>query len=139
MTAFCHESNSKLAVKDTRKRYIPLESNPEVFTDLITNLGVQALKFQDVYSIDEPDLMAMVDRPVLALVLVFPVTDNDEEYKKKNWVEHYAGSGDGEPVVWYRQTIHNACGLYAILHGISNGQAREFIRALPFRLVGLPS
>lgn len=48
--------------------------------------------------------------------------------------EYDGGSGkeDGEeeeePVMWFRQSINNACGLYAILHAISNGEARNHIR-----------
>ena len=30
--------------------------------------------------------------------------------------------------MWFRQSINNACGLYAILHAISNGEARNHIR-----------
>lgn len=40
----------------------------------------------------------------------------------------YDGCGDGEDVVWWRQTIDNACGLYGLLHGICNGESREYIR-----------
>jgi len=30
-------------------------------------------------------------------------------------------------VVWFKQTIGNACGLIALLHAVCNGSAREFI------------
>lgn len=29
--------------------------------------------------------------------------------------------------MWYKQTINNACGLYGILHAISNGDSRDFV------------
>lgn len=63
--------------------------------------------------------------------------------KEEEMRDEYAGlreSGSGgeggegekgeeeEPVMWFRQTINNACGLYAILHAISNGEARKYIR-----------
>ncbi len=35
--------------------------------------------------------------------------------------------GNGEGIAWYKQTIHNACGFYAILHALSNGVARDMI------------
>jgi len=38
-------------------------------------------------------------------------------------------SGEGEPVVWYKQTIGNACGLIGLLHAVSNGAAKEHIKA----------
>lgn len=31
----------------------------------------------------------------------------------------------GQEVLWFKQTIHNACGLYAILHAVTNGEPRE--------------
>jgi ubiquitin carboxyl-terminal hydrolase L3 len=115
-----------------QKHYVPLESNPEIFTRLIHRLGVTGLGFQDVFSLDDPDILAMVPRPVLALILVFPTS---EAYEKQIAEEEsarlvYAGSGPGEDVIWFKQTIHNACGLYGILHAISNGRARHFISEL---------
>lgn len=118
--------------KTYRKSFIPLESNPEIFTHLIHKLGVSSqLEFQDVFSIDEPDLLAMLPRPVLALVLIFPSTETyhrqiDEAESKR---PEYTSNGGAEGVVWYKQTIYNACGLYAILHAISNDSARTFIGA----------
>lgn len=124
------ESASEPVQKTYRKCFIPLESNPDVFTKLIHKLGVsESLSFQDVYSIDDPELLAFIPRPAHALVLVCP-----EEYGKvfaedDAKVDSYSGSGENEDVVYFEQTIHNACGLYAILHGICNGDARKFIRS----------
>jgi len=113
-----------------RKHYIPLESNPELFTRLIHQLGVStSLAFQDVLSIDDHDLLAFIPRPVLALVLVFPTSDTYESQKAKEeaLVQAYHGSGKDENVIWFKQTINNACGLYGILHSVSNGDARHHI------------
>ncbi|THV01234.1 ubiquitin C-terminal hydrolase L3 [Dendrothele bispora CBS 962.96] len=114
-----------------RKYYIPLESNPEVFTELIHTLGLSPeLEFTDVLSLDDPDLINMMPRPVLALILAFPAIG--QHYRKSLEEQNrdmniYTGSGEDEDVIWYKQTIGNACGLYAILHSISNGPARDFI------------
>ncbi|KAF2119532.1 hypothetical protein BDV96DRAFT_567776 [Lophiotrema nucula] len=107
-----------------RKHFIPLESNPEVFTELVHKLGVsETVAFHDVFSLEDPDLLAIVPRPVYALVLVFPTT---EKYLK--WVaEADDGSAEKDAVVFFEQTINNACGLYALLHAISNGKARGLI------------
>jgi ubiquitin carboxyl-terminal hydrolase L3 len=40
----------------------------------------------------------------------------------------YAGKGEDEPVVWFNQTIGNACGLYALIHSVANGEARPFVK-----------
>jgi ubiquitin carboxyl-terminal hydrolase L3 len=113
-----------------RKYYMPLESNPIVFNRLIRRLGVPSLSFFDVFSVDDPDLLAFVPRPALALILVAPTSKAYEEQVKKEESKRvpYEGFGDGEDVVWFKQTIGNACGLYAILHAVSNGEARQYIR-----------
>ncbi len=113
------------------KHYIPLESNPTLFTKLIHELGVSpSLAFHDVLSIDDSEFLAFIPRPALALILVFPTSAKYEEYKAKEEASRmsYDGCGEDEQVMWYRQTINNACGLYGILHAISNGGSRHFIR-----------
>ena len=113
-----------------RKHYVPLESNPDVFTQLIHSLGVSScLAFQDVLAVDEPE---MLPRPALALILVFPTSDAYEiqKAKEESLCQDYEGSGEGEDTIWFKQTINNACGLYSILHAVSNGDVRNFIRKL---------
>lgn len=98
---------------------------------MIHTLGVSpALAFADVYSIDDPELLSFVPRPAYALLLVAPVS---EAYLANRKVEDegkepYTGKGEGEPVLWFRQTIKNACGMMGLLHAVSNGPAREFVR-----------
>ncbi|KAK7543243.1 hypothetical protein IWX49DRAFT_159252 [Phyllosticta citricarpa] len=112
------------------KSFIPLENNPEVMTSLVHKLGFsKQFAFHDVFSIDEPELLAFVPRPALALLLVFPVSQTYEEFRLKEDEPkpEYEGSGPQEPVIWYKQTIRNACGLMGLLHGVSNGQARSHV------------
>jgi ubiquitin carboxyl-terminal hydrolase L3 len=107
-----------------QKHFIPLESNPEIFTALIHKLGVsESLEFQDVLSLDDPDLLAFLPRPVHALILVFLTS---EQYEARV-TEEDSGLEEGQPhgdVLFFKQTINNACGLYAILHAVCNGEAR---------------
>ncbi|KAL1303566.1 hypothetical protein AAFC00_006935 [Neodothiora populina] len=113
-----------------KKKFIPLENNPEVMSSLLHKLGLsKQIAFHDVYSIDDPDLLAFVPRPAYALLLVFPVSDTYERFRirEDSAKPHYAGSGPDEEVIWYKQTIGNACGLIGLLHGVSNGPARSFI------------
>lgn len=114
-----------------RKHFIPLESNPTVFTELAHGLGLSPeLEFHDVFSLDEPDLLSLIPRPALALVLVFPTSPNYEADLQQldKQTPEYSKSGADEDVVWFKQTINNACGLYGILHAVTNGAARDFIR-----------
>ena len=113
-----------------RKHFIPLESNPDVFTQLIYGLGVSPdLTFKDVLTIDKTELHP---HPALALILLFPTSDASEKDKAKEEAlrEEYKGSGEEEDVMWFRQTINNACGLYGILHAVSNGEAKDSIGKL---------
>lgn len=110
--------------------FIPLEANPELMTSLLHKLGMStALQLHDVYSITEPELLAFIPRPALALLLVFPVSATYESSRLSEdaGVEEYSGMGNGEPVIWWKQTIRNACGLMGLLHAVANGPARGFI------------
>jgi ubiquitin carboxyl-terminal hydrolase L3 len=108
-------------VATPRKAFFPLESNPEVFNELLGLLGVSPrLQFEDVFSLDDPEFLP--HHPALALVLVFPADDVLRADALSDR-EEYSGSGADEPVVWFRQNIQNACGLYALLHGVCNGEA----------------
>ena len=127
-------SSESMSANRYRKHFIPLESNPDVFTQLIHELGVSAnLSFQDVLTLDEP---ALFPRPALALILIFPTSETYETQKSKEEAMYaeYTGRTDEENVVWFKQTINNACGLYAILHAVCNGDAKSFIRRLTLRL-----
>lgn len=97
-------------------------------THLVHQLGLPpTLGFSDVYSLDEPDLLAIVPRPSHALLLVFPVS---KTYVSSREAEdaplpEYTGFGPNEPVMWFKQTIRNACGLIGLLHSVSNGEPRK--------------
>ena len=99
-------------------------------SSLLHKLGLSdKLGFHDVYSINEPDLLAFVPRPAHALLLVYPVSETYEKFRMEedSGKPDYQGSGSDEEVIWYKQTIGNACGLIGLLHGVSNGPARSFV------------
>ena len=113
-----------------RTNFLVTENNPEVMSELLHRLGLsKSVSFHDVYSINDPDLLAFVPRPAYALLLVFPVSNTYEKFRQSEDQERteYSGSGPGEEVMWFKQTIRNACGLMGLLHGVSNGPVREFI------------
>ena len=97
-------------------------------SSLLHQLGLsRALSFADVFSIDDPDLLAFVPRPCHALLLVFPVSATYERFRHAEDAEKpaYDACGPQEEVLWFKQTIGNACGLIGLLHGAGNGKARE--------------
>lgn len=101
-------------------------------TRLAHELGLsETLQFHEVYSLTEPSLLEFLPRPAHALLLVFPVTATYEKFRTEEDASRpdYSGSGSEEPVLWFKQTIRNACGLIGLLHIITNGEAREKIVA----------
>jgi hypothetical protein len=136
------------------KAFLPLESNPEIFTSLAHNLGLSpTLEFTEVYDLDDD-----VSGEVLAYVLAFPTdegyderNDQDDEREIEDGSKEFGskerdvrggvkGESNGEGVLWLRQTIHNACGLYALLHATCNGEARKYISIYsPSSLLPFPS
>ncbi len=107
------------------------ENNPDVMNQLATKLGISSeLQFYDVYSLDEPELLAHIPRPALALLVIIPLTPAWDESRKAEDASKgpYTGSGPDEPVIWFKQTIGHACGSIGVLHSLINGPAADFIK-----------
>lgn len=116
------------ASQASRKAFVPLENNPTVMTSLLHNLGLsKTLQFHDVFSIDEPELLAFIPRPALALLLVFPVSEAYKNARNKEDSERDDIEASEKDIIWYKQTISNACGLMALLHAASNGYVRSLV------------
>lgn len=114
-----------------KKTFIPLENNPDVFTGLIHDLGVSPkLGFYDVYSLDEPSLLALVPRPVHALIFIAPahIYYRLHSEGKPKEITYDGTPGEEQPVLWWKQTIGHACGLMALIHCIANGSATEYVK-----------
>lgn len=98
--------------------------------DLAHSIGVtKELAFHDVYSLYDSDMLAMVPRPVFALLTTIPMTaawkqERDAEDADLEW---YKGAGAAEPAIWFRQTIIHGCGLIGLLHCVSNGAPSELV------------
>lgn len=112
------------------KHFIKLENNPEVMNHLARALGLKAsLAFYDIYSLTDPDLLAFIPRPAHALLVIIPPTSA--------WIERriaedkdksvYEGKGEEEPVIWFKQTIGDACGSIGLVHCLVNGEAANYI------------
>ncbi|KAI8815497.1 ubiquitin carboxyl-terminal hydrolase [Cladochytrium replicatum] len=113
-----------------RKKWRMLENNPDVMNRLAAKLGLSSdLQFYDVYSLDEPELLSHIPRPVLALLVTIPLTPAWDRNRKVEDSDKkaYTGSGPDEPVIWFKQTIGHACGSIGLLHSAINGPAVEFI------------
>jgi ubiquitin carboxyl-terminal hydrolase L3 len=99
------------------KHFIPLESDPAIFTSLMHELGVpKSFKFIDIWSLEANQLhniRSKTQNPIEGLILILP----DCPAYAEQTMEHSIPQGD---TIWLQQTINNACGLYAILHCVCN-------------------
>jgi ubiquitin carboxyl-terminal hydrolase L3 len=114
-----------------KKMFTVLENNPEVMNNLARVLGLDnSLSFYDIYSLTDPDLLAFIPRPVYALLVIIPLTPTwhaTREAEDKDKAE-YAGKGEDEPVIWFKQTIGNACGSIGLVHCLLNSEASKHIQ-----------
>lgn len=97
---------------------------------LAAKLGLSpALKFYDVYSLTDMELLKHIPRPVYALLVILPLTPTWEENRRArdSAKEPYRKYGPDEPVIWFKQTIGNACGSIGLLHCILNSPAHKYI------------
>lgn len=82
-----------------------------------------AFAFLILLGLDE-ELMAMIPQPVHALILLFPISEKYEAYIKEEQARiDQKGQIVSPNVVFYPQTISNACGTMGVLHSIANNWA----------------
>ncbi|KIJ67336.1 hypothetical protein HYDPIDRAFT_84231 [Hydnomerulius pinastri MD-312] len=101
-------------------RWIPLESNPEVWAYSAGLVKTQA-HFEDVYGLDD-DLLAMLPEGVKAVALLFPCSGAIAVKRKEEDAKIKAsGQEPIDPTVfWMKQTISNACGTMGLIHSLAN-------------------
>jgi ubiquitin carboxyl-terminal hydrolase L3 len=125
---FHHLSESSNMAK---KMFTVLENNPEVMNHLAQVLGLDdSLSFYDVYSLTDPELLAFIPRPVYALLVIIPFTPSWHETREAEDKDksEYEGKGEDESVLWFKQTIGNACGSIGLVHCLLNSEASKHIR-----------
>lgn len=103
------------------KRFEPIKSDPRILTKLMHRLGVQeSFWFDDVLDYKEES-----QQPALALIVIFPESENDE--LEKAAVEAKRAPIINDNIKFLRQTIDNSCGLVAVLHCVLNTVAAKSI------------
>lgn len=69
----------------------------------------------------DPELLAMIPQPVEAMIFLFPITDIYNKYKDEEEAHLVKHEQSISPdVIFFKQTIENACGMIALLHSVSN-------------------
>lgn len=106
-------------------QWIPLEGNDEVMNEYLAKLGLQdgQVAFAEIFGLD---LLDMVPRPVKAVLLCFPITDQQEEYASEEAAKIAKDGQIVSPSIFYmHQSIGNACGTIGILHALGNLNSSE--------------
>lgn len=119
------EEEQPVPKKKGRKRWFPLESNPAVMNAYVERLGFPTSRFAfcDVFSTDDW-AVEMVPRPVLAVMMLFPIKEVTERHKEEE-TARIARDGQtvAEEVYYMRQYVGNACGTIGLLHAVGNNVA----------------
>ncbi|XP_057583604.1 ubiquitin carboxyl-terminal hydrolase isozyme L1 isoform X1 [Hippopotamus amphibius kiboko] len=92
-------------------------SSPQV----LARLGVASQwRFEDVLGLEEESL-GSVPAPACALLLLFPLTAQHENFRKKQ-IEELKGQEVSPKVYFMKQTIGNSCGTIGLIHAVANNQ-----------------
>ena len=112
-------SSSNADAKKQQQRWFPLESNPQLMNDYVAKLGFDTNLYQfcDVYSTEDWAL-DMVPQPVAAVLLLYPLTDQQEAASAAT--DKFATQQEREQIWFTKQRIGNACGTIGILHALQN-------------------
>ncbi|XP_068606962.1 ubiquitin carboxyl-terminal hydrolase isozyme L1 [Brachionichthys hirsutus] len=114
------EKPSSNTVQLVKMEWTPMEINPEMLNKLMKCLGVgDCCRFVDVVGLESEQLSA-VPKPCLALMLLFPLTQQHESFRQQQ-ADKVAGDAG---VYFLKQTAVNSCGTVALLHSVGNSKSK---------------
>jgi len=84
------------------------------------DLGSTKGTWVDIYGFDE-ELLAMVPQPVVAVMLLFPISaEYDQNSKVQDDLIKERGQVVSPNLFYMKQLVHNACGTVGIIHALGN-------------------
>eukprot|EP00076_Gallus_gallus_P039986 XP_025005524.1 ubiquitin carboxyl-terminal hydrolase isozyme L1 isoform X1 [Gallus gallus] len=99
----------------------PMEINPEMLNKVLSRLGVSpGWRFVDVLGFEEEALGA-VPSPACALLLLFPLTEQHENFRKQQ-TEKIKDQEISSKVYFLKQTVSNSCGTIGLIHAVANNK-----------------
>ncbi|KAI7537946.1 hypothetical protein KC331_g10642 [Hortaea werneckii] len=105
--------DSPLAPPDrsTWPGWVEMESEPAFFNVMLREMGVQGIKVQEIYELDE-NMLAFLSEPVHAFIFLFRYKDADAQSQS---------NGSCPKHVWFaNQTPDYACASFALLNIVNN-------------------
>jgi ubiquitin carboxyl-terminal hydrolase L3 len=78
---FSQNNTGSIMQYEKNSKWFPLESNPQLLNQYIERLGFDTAQYQliDIFSTEEWALN-MIPRPVVAVILLYPLTDVQNEH-----------------------------------------------------------
>ncbi|RMY75471.1 hypothetical protein D0863_02559 [Hortaea werneckii] len=97
--------------RSTWPGWVEMESEPAFFNVMLREMGVQGVKVQEIYELDE-DMLAFLSEPVHAFIFLFRYKDADAQSQS---------NGSCPKHVWFaNQTPDYACASFALLNIVNN-------------------
>ncbi|KAI6856828.1 hypothetical protein KC323_g7702 [Hortaea werneckii] len=97
--------------RSTWPGWVEMESEPAFFNVMLREMGVQGVKVQEIYELDE-NMLAFLSEPVHAFIFLFRYKDADAQSQS---------NGSCPKHVWFaNQTPDYACASFALLNIVNN-------------------
>ncbi|KAI9319378.1 hypothetical protein BX666DRAFT_1467909 [Dichotomocladium elegans] len=116
-------SPQEASTQKPKIKWLPLEGNPDVWNTIAHKHGMDThWGFTDIFGFD-PELLAFVPRPVAAIIFLYPITEESEKQRHEEEARLTKREQDISPqVMFFKQTISNACGMMALIHSLANNK-----------------
>lgn len=101
---------------EEENNWCTIESDPGVFTELISSLGVRGVQVEELYGLDIETLGTL--EPILGLIFLFKWDGTVQRESKRVALKEENDRQEG--VFFARQTVQNACATQAILSILFN-------------------
>lgn len=100
---------------------LPMESNPETMSKYLHYLGVSdKWRMVDVIGL-EGEALSWVPRPVLAVILLFPMSEAYEKHRTTQEIELQKKKEQTPVDIFHlKQVMSDICGTVALVHSIAN-------------------
>uniref|UniRef100_A0A8D0G6Y7 Ubiquitin carboxyl-terminal hydrolase n=1 Tax=Sphenodon punctatus TaxID=8508 RepID=A0A8D0G6Y7_SPHPU len=100
-----------------------MEINPEMLNKVLSRLGVApGWRFVDVLGFEE-DVLSTLPNPACALLFLFPLTAQHENFRQKQ-IGELKGQELSSKVYFVKQIPGNSCGTIGIVHAVANNQGK---------------
>ncbi|KAI9264184.1 ubiquitin carboxyl-terminal hydrolase isozyme L3-like protein [Phascolomyces articulosus] len=121
-----NSAQSTMSKQKPKLKWVMLEGNPEVWNKMIHENGVdEKWCFYDIYGFDQESLSTL-PRPISAIIFLYPYNDLSRQFikeeKEKFIQEGQQDNSVSDKVMFFEQTIGNACGMMALIHALANNK-----------------